>query len=553
MSRQYGDRMLSTMLKALAAALVAATILLFSSCSAAGLEGTLHVMSSSGEVGPDLAGRDVSGEITVVFVPAEGSVVGGIEFLLNGAVPEPAPWSDAPERTFAITLDSARLFDGEHVLAVRGVREDGGRVPGQVTARFMSANRGTEHELRMPRVDGPVLRGDPGFAPELLDRDMRVWYDRMWETIDLGVQDVAGSGDLREYGYPLQQYMAFLITGLRATGDLRFLDQVAQVAGTMADSLVTEWYDADDDRWYEPDDGTAGLRRFLLLHDEAGSDAGKDVQILSSILAHGTIAHFAYAFEANRGNTSPAGVDYGSLADFWTSYLVDDFEAIWRIRTEASWPAFPLWSHQVAHSWKSQMRWAFYMYKLTDRQPYLASANAYAQEVLRHTFVAESGDGRPVVWSHLLFEPQYGLQPVAYARYEYAIEADIALEGGLPGIDAAYLEMHARTLAEFVLDNGADDLAFDVGGMQSRVGESLLGSNRAALPSRDPWDDSGLAYRRESFDRFVQSYFTPLAYFGSTEHIVSVSERAFEAAGGPSNPIALGVPAGMLLVESRAD
>ena len=542
--------MQSTTLTAVAGALLTATFLFLSSCSAAGLEGTLHVVTPSGEVGPALAGMDVSGEVTIAFVPAESSVASGIEFLLNGGVPDPAPWTDAPDHSFAITLDSARLFDGEHVLSVRGVREDGGRVPGQVTAPFTAGNRGTEHELRMPRDEGPVLEGDPTFSPELLDRDMRVWYDRMWETIDLGVRDMASSGDLREYGYPLQQYLAFLITALRATGDLRFLDQVAQVAETMADNLVTEWYDADDDRWYEPDDGTAGLRRFLLLHDEAGSDVGKDVQILSSILAHGTVAHFAYAFEANRGNTSPTGVDYGSLADFWTTYLVDDFEAIWRIRTGSSWPEFPLWSHQVAHSWKSQMRWAFYMYKLTGRQPYLASANAYAQEVLKHTFVAESGDGRPVVWSHLLFEPEYGLQPVAYARYEYAIEADIALEGGLPGIDDAYMALHAQTLAEFVLDDGASDLSFDVGGMRPRMGVSLLGGNQAALPSRDPWDDSGLEHRRESFERFVQSYFTPLAYFGATEHIVSVSERAFDEVGDRSNPIDLGVPAGMLLVES---
>lgn len=548
---RYVDAMASALRPLTSLILFSLLILVSNACSAPGLAGTLVVESSSLPEGGDLHGQTVSGEVVVSFEQESEHAVDRVLFQLNGVDPARPPWRALDGREHAIRLDSAMLFDGTHRLSVVAFDDNGDRIPGSVHATFRTANRGTEHEARMPRAEGFTLRGDGAFGRHLLDREMRVWYERLWRAIEDNPDAGASSGDLRDYGYTFQQHMAHLITALRATGDLRFADEIARLADMIAERLTTKWYDAQSDTWIEPDDGTAGYRRLLLLRSSAGEDSGKDTQVLSSVLTHGMLASMAYVFEANRGQPSPAGTDFGAKADFWTDYLKNDFERIWRIRTGATWPEFPLWNHQVSHAWKSQMRWAFYMYKLTGLEPYLESARAYADHVLTYTFAVETPSGTGVVWSHVLSKPDYGLQPIAYARYDWAIEADIAWEGGLTGIDEDYMRYHARTIAHFVLDNGAEDLSFDVGGMKARSGRSLEGGTHATLPTRDPWDDSGLAYGRESFNRFMISYVTPVAAFAETDRIASIAVEAYEyKEEDRSDPDALAVPAGMLMVES---
>ena len=524
-------------------------VALLSACSAAGLSGRILLAGPEGADDPErLDGKTVSGVIDVQFEPVDTFVFEQVRFRVNGAEAW-EPLVHNADGSLQASIDTALLFDGEHVVSVLAYDEDGDKLPGEVRSRFTVQNGGTEHEDRMPRADGLVLEADPGFRPPLLSRELRIWYDRLWSGISRVPDEIASSGDLRDYGYSLQQHMALLAAALRATGDLRILDEMARLAELMSDALVTQWYVPSSSSWIEPDDGTAGYRRFVLRRETGDQFAGKDTQVLSSVLAHGTIAHMAFVFDVNRDRPSPGGYDYGEVADFWTQYLKEDFEAIWRLRTEREWPSLPLWNHPVAHAWKSVMRWSYYMFRLTGEQPYLDSAQDFARSARGNTFATESPSGPALVWSHVLIDPRYGLQPVAYARYEYAIEAELAMEGGLDGIDAEYMAKHARSLAHFVLDNGTADLAFDIGGMRPRTGVSLVSAEQVTIPTKDPWTDSGLRYRRESFDRYFMSYLAPIGMFAERERIASISERAYlEKIGPQGDADAIAVPAAMLLL-----
>ena len=498
----------------------------------------------------------VSGEVVVVVDarPAPSKVA----FYLDDREMEREPAKIDVEEPFDMVLDTTQLDDGEHTISAVITRDQGNAETVAVSgATFVVDNEVTDTPAPPPVSSVAFgLRADEGFSESSLPEAARQWHRRVWAAIEhpgarYDLFELAATGNLRNYGYDFNQQMTMLLTALRATQNAAFVDLIAELSDTMADQLVTKWYDDDRKRWVTPDDGTAGHRRFLYDLKKSGWN-GKDTQVLATVLSHGMIANMAYALHANRGVKSPTGIDYGAKADFWIDYLRNDFEEIWRIRSGEKWPAFPLWTHQVAHSWKSQMRWAFYMYKLTGLEPYRDAAQSYADAVLRNSYAVETSIGRAVVWSHLLDEPGYGLQPIAYSRYEYGIETDIALEGGLSGIDASYMAMHARTLAAFVLDNGAKDLAFDVGGMASRTGESLRGGRSSTLRTRNPWDDSGLTWGRENTARYALSYFTPLGMFAETERIRSVSERIYnERESNLDNPRHLAIPAGMLLLTMR--
>ena len=485
------------------------------------------------------------------------------------------------EEPFDLIVDTAGLPEGEHVITAVVTRAHGKTDAVTIEhATFVVDNEGdyvqpNEPDEPVDPVDpaapadpedpqepliGPAgswsLQADPSFAEGSLPEAARRWHRRVWAAIEnpnarYDLVELAATGNLRNYGYDFNQQMTMLFTALRATQNPEFVDLIAELADVMADQMVTKWYDESRNVWVTPNDGTAGYRRFLYDHGSSGWN-GKDTQVLATVLSHGMIANMAYVFEANRHVPSPTGVDYGAKADFWIDYLRNDFEAIWRIRTGKDWPTLPLWSHKIAHSWKSQMRWAFYMYKLTGLEPYLKAAEDYAAGVLRNTYVIDTPLGDGVIWSHRLMQADYGLQPIAYARYEYGIEGDIALEGGLRGIDEAYMAMHARSLAHFVMDNGARDFAFDVGGMASRTGAAILGGGSETLPTRDPWDDSGLTWGRESTARYALSTFTHLGAFGAQARIGDVSTQIYrDREADLDNPRNLAIPSGMLLLSMR--
>ena len=537
-------------------ALAALTVLI--ACGNPSSNGITDILvAESGSAVP--AGRLDAGIVAgEVYVAVEARPAASeVAFYLDDDEMKRAPERVDADEPFDLLLDTEALDEGEHTITAVVTRTDGKTETVTVEVATFIVDNDNDHAVPSAGPGGAYsLRANPTFSEAALPDTARRWYRRVWAAIEhpdarYDLFELAESGNLREYGYSFNQQMTMLLTALRATQDPAFVDLIAELSDAMADELVTKWYDDRRKKWVTPDDGTAGHRRFLY---DFGNNSwnGRDTQVLATVLSHGMIANMAYALHANRDVESPSGVDYGEKADFWIDYLRNDFEAIWRIRSGEKWPRLPLWTHQVAHSWKSQMRWSFYMYKLTGLAPYREAAEDYAADVLRNTYAVETPSGKAVVWSHLLDQADYGLQPIAYARYEYGIETDLALEGGLPGIDADYMAMHARTLAHFVMDNGADDLAFDVGGMSSRGGKTLLGGGAATLRTRNPWDDSGLTWGRESTNRYALSYFTPLAMFAAADKIGSVSERIYrDHESHVDNPRSLAIPTGMLLLSMR--
>src|SRR5690606_23823563 len=60
---------------------------------------------------------------------------------------------------------------------------------------------------------------------------------------------------------------------------------------------------------------------------------------------------------------------------FWTDYLVNHFEAKWRLRHDAPWPEFPFLTRPHMHETVDFIRYHHYLYLLTGRPEYRAEAS----------------------------------------------------------------------------------------------------------------------------------------------------------------------------------
>src|SRR2546426_10680 len=97
---------------------------------------------------------------------------------------------------------------------------------------------------------GLTLRIDPNFSRARLTATEQLWYDRLWTLANAAaaVADTrAGSDDLYTYGRSVGDYNAYLLMGLRATGDRAFLDRVAVVTDIMRTKLKDAWDDGTTD------------------------------------------------------------------------------------------------------------------------------------------------------------------------------------------------------------------------------------------------------------------------------------------------------------------
>ena len=518
----------------------------------------------------------VSGDVDVLAQTHPDTHV--VSFYLDALDGSEGAYVTDDEAPFEFVLDSTKIHDGDHVLYAVAVRQDGSvsrTARGQ--AHFRVGNSAPQDPTTpgSPAAPGdPVapgdpspqpathafsLQGNPDFREEDLSDEARRWYRRVWAAIDHPDQQpnadaYARSGSLRRYGYPLQQHMNLLFTALRATGDLRFLDEIARLADIVEDELTTKWYDPSSGNWYNPDDGTAGLRRWLYLTSGTNHHNGKDLHHIGFKKTHAWVAVMAYAFEINRHHTSPGGVDYGEQADFWRDYLLNDFEAIQHIRngTEPSDDVFRYMEKVGMSVLHSQLTYHYYMHKLTGDPARLRLAEKEADAIAGGMFVVDTPAGDALVFGKPR-DPESGLVPIAYTRYTWAQQVDLALDGHPLFSDPAYMAMHARALAHLVMDNGAKDLAFDVGGMKDRTGVSWVdGQTTATLRTQNPYTKSGLEWGRESFNRYATSYMAPLAFFGSHEHIMSITEQAYEGVESDvDNPRRLAIPVGMLLASMR--
>lgn len=511
-----------------------------------------------------LESQTVSGRISIV---AETSLtVTEIEFYLDDVDFVGSPVAVDADAPFELDLDTASLSDGEHTVSVLVTVDEGGADATRFRhARFAVRNssKGTSPTSPDPSSFGEFsLRGDPSFDESQLSSEARLWYRRVWSAIEHPDQRLrgnleSGSGSLRHYGYAFQQYMLMVVTAYRATGDLLLLDEIVRLSDRMAGALTTHWYDATTWDPYTPTDGTAGYRRWVYIRpNDTHHRVGKDTDRISVYKTHAYIALVAYMLDLNRDLVSPSGHDYGERADFWRDYLVNDFEAIQYIRRGKSQPEDIFrYSDNVGMSvLHSQLTYHHYMHKLTGESARLKHADKEAAAVAGGMFVTDTSVGDAVVFGKPR-DPASGLVPIAYSRYTWALHVDIVLDGHPLFSDPAYMEMHARTLSHFVMDNGSQDFAFDVGGMEDRTGVSWGdGSTVATLPTQNPYTSSSLTWGREDSARFALGYYTPLAAFGEPsvrEEIVTVSKDVHHAQESDvENPRHLAISVGMLLAHA---
>lgn len=364
--------------------------------------------------------------------------------------------------------------------------------------------------------DGLDLVGDPDFDAGDLPADIRCWYEALWEVLlepsraayftSRALQD-----DLYTYSREMNTHITALLTALRVTGDLAFLDE--------ADRLTQHMRSVLDDTWKRGaalESGSVdGYLNWIWDRDTSREHRGRDLHEIDEMRTHSLLANVAYAFKVNAEVGSPNGVDYAERAEFWTSYLVDHFEAKWRERHDVPWPEFPFIVRPHMHETTEFIRYHHYMYLLTGREPYRDEAERMAGIVLDNFVEVPTGSGPAFVTPRSVLSlggsVRY-LLPSTYVRYLYNSAVDLHLEGVGGFASDAVVERLARSLTEFIIDDGWNDFARDMGG----------GVDRGGVPA-----SSASEWSRFNADRFNASSYALLIAWDDSGEVASVSKQVF--------------------------
>ena len=375
------------------------------------------------------------------------------------------------------------------------------------------------------------LHVDPGFKREQLPAEGRIWYDRLSAAIkspagSKAISDMASKNDIRSYSRPVNNYLIGVLHALRVTGDKSLLDEVERVTSLMRAELK----DSSIVVKVPPGKTVAPVADGFLnwvrkprtpLYD------GTDVHAMDEMLTHSTLAEVAYAFRANE-NVDPK---YTERAKFWKDYLLNHFEAKWRLRNEK--PQGKFMENTLIHVYIAWTRYHYYMSLLTGQQWYRDEAERRAR-----VFAAQMipmNDNTAYIWSHRVVGEREGenvmiAQPTTYARYTAVSAADLAFEK-FSIFTPEFMQKMAAAVREYVMDNGAVDFAGDIAG----------GVQRANLPkSQNP-------HPRESLTKFAAGNFPELGAWDSTGKITSVSKEVYrKLEKTPENPRGVHLPAGIL-------
>lgn len=361
-----------------------------------------------------------------------------------------------------------------------------------------------------------ALVGDPNFDPAQLPADVRCWYEELWSILlrpsfaDY-MTSRADRNDLYTYGREMNTHIGALLTAFRITGDLALLDEVDRLAQRMRSKLK--------DSWAGPaarDEGSVdGYLNWVWDRDTSAQHLGRDIHEIDEMRTHSMVAQFAYAFKANDEVKSPNGVDYAERAAFWTSYLVDHFEAKWRERNKVPWPEFPFIVRPHMHETTEFIRYHYYMALLTGRREYRLEAERMTGLVMDNFVEVPTEAGPALVTPRSILSMGGSVEymlPSTYVRYLYATAVDLHLEGARGWSSDTTMEKLTRSLSEFIMDNGSSDFARDIGGGVSRGGV--------------PATDSG-QWARFTPERYNISSYALLGAWDATDRVASVSKQVF--------------------------
>lgn len=401
-------------------------------------------------------------------------------------------------------------------------------------------------------TEGFSLQGNPNFSESQLSNDVRLWYRRMWAAIEQSSADIARraeSGDARYYSKDLNMYNTALITALRATGDLRLLDEVDRTLQIARSKLADAWLDGSKD----------GYLNWLYLYTpgQSHSGYGKDTRgALDETMIHAHIAAMAYAFHVNRDLESPSGVPYGERADFWLEYLKNHFERKWRERNEVP-SGYPFLRAHTNHAYTQWLRYYHYMYKLTGDRGYRDELVRMGKVIATDYLDKSTPIGTAFVFDHVITtdplntstfsnkENAKGLQPTTYIGYSVSAALDLHLERVAP-FNVTFMRKFARTLVHYVLDGDSKTVAIDIGG-----GINVRANNGKMLQSRAVQDRG---FKRPSYSTYVDWPLAALAAYDITNsnkiRTKSLQIYQNEEHGRLTNPKGVHIPAAMVFVLS---
>ncbi len=300
------------------------------------------------------------------------------------------------------------------------------------------------------------FRVDPAFSRSNLTPTEQGWYDLAWAHSAGCANTVLARSlydDLYTYGRSIGDFNGFMLMGLRATGDRRFLDRVRVVT----DSMRTKLRDADDACVGGTTDGFLNWRwRAINVGNysctNTGGFYGSDHHQLDDAMTHGNMAMVAYAFTLN------ADLDtvYASRAAFWTNYLLNHWQAKWIQRAGGdsvkAWMdnATGMYKHE-AHVVANIMRAAYYLWKITGNPFYKARADQLAAQSQANCVL------NPTVptaysWRHQV-DNQLTWQATNYAEYTSAVFCDLHFDGYAPYAGATEMARHLSTWRDIVYAN----------------------------------------------------------------------------------------------------
>ena len=364
--------------------------------------------------------------------------------------------------------------------------------------------------------DDLELLGDPDFTPEQLPPEVRCWYEALWQVLlepSRAAHYTSRSEryDLYTYSREMNTHITALLTALRITGDLAFLDEVDRLAQHMRSKLEDTWT-----RGAGLERGSVdGYLNWVWDRDTSGTHRGRDIHEIDEMRTHSLVASMAYAFRLNEGTRGPNGVDYAERAEFWTRYLVDHFEAKWRVRNEAPWPEFPFIMRPHMHETTEFIRYHHYMYLLTGHEEYKTEV-AHMVDLVVDNMVEVPTDSGPAYVSPRSVLSMGGLAdyllPSTYVRYLYNSAVDLHLEGVVGFSSSEMMEKLARSLSEFIIDNGPNDYARDMGG----------GVTRGGVPASDR-----SAWGRFTAERYNISPYALMSAWDDSGEVAEVSKQVF--------------------------
>ena len=381
-----------------------------------------------------------------------------------------------------------------------------------------------------------TLRINPAFSRSNLTPAEQNWYDLTWNHVAGCASTVLTRSqydDSYTYGRSLGDFDTYLLMGLRATGDRKFLDKVMVVTDSMRAKLA----DADDAcvggttdgyldwRWRSVNAGTCSCT------NTCGGLYGSDHEQIDEAMAHGNIALVAYAFYVNRDLDTA----YASRATFWTNYLLHHWEAKWISRAGGdsvkAWldNATGMYKHE-AHCVANLTRAAYYLWKITGNPFYKSRADDLAGRTAGN-LVLNPTVTTAYSWHHQV-DNTTTWQATNYAEMTSGALCDLHLDGYTPYASTVEMKRFVSTWRDIVF--GASAPGFTMMGPDVYGGGTAIGISPMGMSAFARWDSTGKLLQYASVlasanPSAVSIYTTPVA----AGALMAVSTRQ-NSSGTPS-------------------